>query len=145
VTSRAVRVISRSFALASLLVAASSSGASKEETETYSVGLVAKPSYAAGRVGVVEIVIDSKAGYKINDKYPTKFTVDPAPSGLSIPKKVLRTADGAFTEKRGVLKLQFVPSQAGKLKLGGQASFSVCSASACVVGKKHLEVVVNVL
>ena len=124
---------------------APSSGAPQEETTEYVVKLAAQQSYKAGQPGVVEIVIVPKTGYKINDKYPTKFTADSAPNGVVIPKAILKVADGVFSAHRGVLKLKVIPSKPGAIKVGGNASFSVCSASACIVGKKHLDVNLQVL
>jgi hypothetical protein len=132
-------------AFASLgLAVPAASAAPKAETGSYTVELAVKPSYRTGEVGLVELVIFAKRGYKINDKYPTKFTVDPPPSGLAIPQKILRHADGQFNSSRGVLKLKILPSKRGIVTVGGNASFSVCSESACIVGKKHLDVVVRV-
>jgi hypothetical protein len=122
-----------------------SSGAPQEETTQYVVKLAARDKYKAGEPGFVEVVIVPKQGYKINDKYPTKFTADSAPSGVVIPKAVLKVGDGVFSERRGVLKLKIIPSKPGAVKVGGNASFSVCSESACIIGKKHLDVSLQVI
>jgi hypothetical protein len=126
---------------------ASSSGAAapKAEKASYTVRLSAKPKYKKGQPGIVEFVIVPKAGYKVNDKYPTKFTVNEAPSGVRILEKVATPKDGAMTKHRGVVELKIIPSKAGTMKVGGDAAFSVCSETACIVGKEHLDVVVHAL
>jgi len=119
--------------------------APKAETESYTVTLSAQRSYKVGQPGFVELVIAAKPGFKINDQYPTKFVADPAPAGVTIPEKTLRGGRGAFTPKRGVLKLKLIPSKRGSARISGNAAFSVCNETACIVGKKHLDVVVTIL
>ena len=104
----------------------------------------AQPRYQTGKPGYVEIVIVPKPGFKINEQYPTKFTADPAPKGVAIPGKTLRTGDGTFSAKRGVLRLKVIPSKAGSATIGGSASFSVCNETSCIVGKQHLDVQLRV-
>lgn len=118
--------------------------AAKAETDSYTVTLSAQPSYKVGKAGFVEVVIVAKPGFKINAEYPTKFVADPAPSGVSIPDKTLRSAQGTFTKSRGVLKLKVIPSKKGSARISGNAAFSVCNESACIVGKKHLDVTVTI-
>jgi hypothetical protein len=144
VLNRLSRVVAACSGLCLLLLVASSGAAPEAQTESYSVRLSPKPGYKAGQAGTIEIVIVPKSGYKMNEKYPTKFTADEAPAGLVFRNKVVKPAEGAFTNNRGVLKLQIVPSKSGAVKVGGNAAFSVCSHSACIVGKQHLDVVVHV-
>jgi len=117
----------------------------KAESETYSVELKTTGPYAAGKEGVLEISIDPKGPYHINDQYPYKFKlVDPAPEGVTFPKPVLKREDGTFNEKKGSFKVPFVSSRAGKAKIGGTLSLSVCSDANCIMEKVELEVDVDV-
>ena len=119
--------------------------AARAETDSYKVTLSAQRSYKVGQAGFVEVVIVAKPGFKINEQYPTKFVADPAPAGVSIPEKTLRSAHGKFTKDRGVLKLKLIPSKKGSARISGNAAFSVCNDAACIVGKKHLDVTVTIL
>lgn len=128
-----------------LLVSEPGHAAPKAEKDSYTVRLAAKRKYQKGKPGIVEVVIVPKAGYKVNEKYPTKFTADEAPPGVAIPERVLRPKEGALKKDRGVLELTIIPSKAGSMKVGGDAAFSVCSETACIVGKEHLDVVVRAM
>ncbi len=119
--------------------------ATKAETDSYTVTLSAQRSYKVGQAGFVEVVISAKPGFKINEQYPTKFVADPAPAGVVIPEKTLRSAQGKFTKDRGVFRLKVIPSKKGSARISGNAAFSVCNESACIVGKKHLDVTVTIL
>src|SRR5437764_600493 len=119
-----------------LFISAPGFAAPKAEKPSYTVRLAAKAKYKKGHPGVVEIVIEPKAGYKVNDKYPTKFTADDAPAGVKIPERVAKPKDGAITKHRGIVELRIIPSKAGSMKVGGDAAFSVCSETACIVGKE---------
>lgn len=117
----------------------------KAESETYAVEMKATGPYAAGKEGTLEITIVPKGAYHMNDQYPYKFKlVDPAPEGVTYPKPLLKREDGAFNEKKGSFKVPFVASRAGKAKIAGTLSMSVCSAANCVMEKVDLEVDVDV-
>ncbi|MDI1445308.1 hypothetical protein [Polyangium sp. 6x1] len=117
----------------------------KAESDTYAVEMKATGPYAAGKEGSLEITIVPKGAYHMNDQYPYKFKlVDPAPEGVTYPKPLLKREDGTFNEKKGSFKVPFVASRAGKAKIGGTLSMSVCSAANCVMEKVDLEVDVDV-
>lgn len=117
----------------------------RSETESYVLEIKPVGAYAVGKEGNVEIVITSKAPYHINDAYPYKFrTPESAPEGVTYPKPLLVRADGKFDEKQGTFRLPFVVSKAGKFKIGGTLSLSVCSTSNCIMEKVELELDVDV-
>lgn len=117
----------------------------KSETETFVAEIKGTGSYAAGSEGTVEVTLSPKGGYHINAQYPYKFKLnDPAPDGVSYPKPVLQRADGTFDEKRGMFKVPFKASKAGKVTIGGTFSLSVCSDANCIMDKVALEVAVDV-
>lgn len=117
----------------------------KAETETYVAEIRPSGSYKAGSEGTVEVVLKVKGVYHTNDQYPYKFkVVDPAPAGLSYPKPMLQRADGKFEKTSGTFKVPFVAAKAGKYKVGGKLSLSVCSEANCIMDKVDLEVDVDV-
>ena len=138
------KILASSLILAVAFGSAPAGAAAKAETDSYTVTLSAQQSYKVGKAGFVEVVIVAKPGFKINEQYPTKFVADAAPSGMSIPDKTLRVSQGTFTKSRGVLKLKVIPSKKGSARISGNAAFSVCNESACIVGKKHLDVTVTI-
>jgi hypothetical protein len=112
----------------------------KAESETYLVTMKATGPYAAGKEGTVELLVEPKGEFHINDQYPYKFKlVDPAPEGVTYAKPVLKREDGKFDEKKGEFKVPFVASKAGKAKIAGTLSMSVCSKASCVMEKVELE------
>lgn len=120
-------------------------GKSKVEDAVYTVEMKPTGTYKAGQEGVVEVAILSKGDYHINDKYPLKFKVaEPAAEGVSYPKPLLKREDGKFEETKGVLKVPFVAAKAGKAKVAGVLSFSICSAANCLMQKQELEAIVDV-
>lgn len=119
-------------------------GATKVESETFVVEIKAAGPYTAGKEGVVEITLETKGAYHTNAQYPYKFkTPEPPPEGVTYPKPVLARGDGSFDEKKGSFKLPFVVAKAGKAKVGGKFSLSVCSEANCIMDKVDLEVEVE--
>lgn len=121
------------------------SEAAKHDKDGYTVELKAKGEAKAGKESSLEIVIEAKGPYHINSKYPLKFKVtDPAPSGVSFAKSVLKREDGKFDDTKGSLPVAFTAASAGKVKIAGVLSLSVCSDSRCVMDKVELALDVDV-
>lgn len=117
----------------------------KAETDVYAVEMKTTGPYAAGKEGTLEITIEPRGVYHVNEQYPTKFKLmDPAPEGVTFPKPILKKEDGSFSEKKGSFKVPFVASKAGKTKISGTLSISMCSPNSCVMEKVDLEVDVDV-
>ena len=55
----------------------------------------------------------------------------------------MKREDGKFEEKKGTLPVAFTVAKAGKVKIGGTFSFSVCSDANCVMDKVDVEVEVE--
>lgn len=119
--------------------------ANKKDAQGYNVELKAAGPYKKGVEGTVELMLTPKTGFHVNPDYPAKFKlVDPAPEGVTFPKKVLKKDDGKFEEKQGSLKIPFVADKAGKAKIAGTFQFSVCSDKNCFMEKAELDVEVDV-
>ncbi|MFO0757023.1 MAG: hypothetical protein U0359_11055 [Byssovorax sp.] len=117
----------------------------KAETDNYVAEMKASGSYAAGKEGTVEVTLKTKGDYHINKQYPYKFKIaEPAPDGVTFPKPMLKREDGTFEEKTGSFKLPFTVAKAGRAKIAGTFSISVCSDANCVMDKVALEVDVDV-
>jgi hypothetical protein len=117
----------------------------KVDAENYPAEMRTSGAYKAGTEGTVEITIVPKGTYHINNQYPYKFkAADPAPEGVTFPKKILKREDGTFDDKKGSFKLPFVVAKPGKAKIVGTLHLSVCSDANCVMEKQELEVEVDV-
>ena len=117
----------------------------KKDKDSYTVELKASGTYKKGVEGTVEIILTPKNGHHVNPDYPAKFKVtDPAPEGITYPKKILKREDGKFEEKGATLKIPFVAANAGKQKVSGAFHFSVCSEKNCFMEKVDLDVDVDV-
>lgn len=116
----------------------------KVDGEQYTVEIKGRGEYKANEEGTVEVTLVPKGAYKINAQFPVKFKVSEGTEGVTYSKPLLKREDGSFDEKKGSFKVPFVASKAGKAKIGGVLSFSVCSDANCVMDKKELEVAVDV-
>jgi hypothetical protein len=120
-------------------------GKSKIDNDQYLVEMKSAGSYKANSEGTVEIAITPKGDYHINDKYPVKFkAAEPADGSIKYPKPLLKREDGTFSEKQGAFKVPFVATRAGKAKVSGTLSVSVCSERNCIMDKLELDLDVDV-
>ncbi len=100
-------------------------------------------AYSAGKAGTVEIVLSAKSGYHANDKYPYKLKTSDSP-GVKYRTAVFSRDDVQLEPTRATMKVEFTPESAGEKTVGGQFSFSVCSAEHCLVDKRDLALSVRV-
>jgi hypothetical protein len=119
-------------------------GAAKYDKDQYTVEFKAPSDCKAAAECKATVSLASKGDFHINDKYPIKFKApDSPPEGLSFTKTTVKKDDGKFEEKKGSLPVGFTIAKAGKQKVGGTFSFSVCSDANCVMEKVDLEVEVE--
>ena len=108
----------------------------------FDLEIAAKPGYEAGKSAEAEIVLVAKAPFHVNDKYPYKFKTKQTQS-IKYPAPVLK--DGVKLEtQRAVLPVSFTAEAAGKQRLEGQFSFSVCTEEKCLIEKRPLALEIDV-
>ncbi len=112
-------------------------------SDTYGAWLQAGSKFTAGEPAAVTAVLAARGGFKCNDKYPYKFTLDPAPSGVSYPSTVV--SGMAVSDKRSTMSIPFTPTEKGAKTISGTLAFSVCDADKCLIEKQKLSVTVNVM
>jgi hypothetical protein len=109
--------------------------------EGFAVHLEALGSYTVGTPSSVKVVLKATSPFHCNDKYPYKFTPTPG-AGLTFKEAVARGMNIAPNE--ATMDVGFTSTQAGKLNLSGELSFSVCTEDRCLVEKQPLSVTLNV-
>lgn len=126
-------------------VAAAQPAAGQTKYSEASFELTLRPigSYAPGKEGAVEILLDAKPPFHTNTQYPYKFKAKEGP-GVKFPKAVV-TKDAAKLEtQRLTMPVAFVPEAAGSHTVSGQFAFSVCTDETCLMEKRELTLVVDV-
>lgn len=117
---------------------------SRADKDQYLVELKPLGSCKAGSPCTAQISLRSKGAYHINDKFPIKWKAPPSPaSGVSYTKALVKREEGKFGEKEGTLPVGFTIARAGRAKIGGTFSFSVCTDANCLMEKVELDVDVD--
>ena len=104
--------------------------------------LTAPAKQRAGQPGHVDVVLAASGEYHCNEKYPYRFKLGAAPAGVTYPEPIVRTA--SIGAARSTMQVPFVASHAGDFPISGKFSFSVCTASNCVVDSRDLAITVHV-
>ena len=101
--------------------------------------LVMKPSGAvvAGQSSAVEIQVDAKDGYHVNDKYPYKFKPAVSP-GVTYASPTFSADSAKLEEKRATMTVRFTPEGKGDKAIAGLFAFSLCSADQCLIEKRDV-------
>jgi hypothetical protein len=101
--------------------------------------LVMKPAGAvvAGQPATVEIQVDTKSGYHVNDKYPYKFKPTASP-GVAYATPTFSAESVKLEEKRATMTVRFTPEGKGDKAIAGLFAFSLCSADQCLIEKRDV-------
>lgn len=99
-------------------------------------------AYKAGQQGAVTAVVNALGDYKVNEKFPYKFTLNAAPAGVSYPETTVRNVNRSG--KKATISIPFTPSSAGNATISGVYSISVCTPSNCLTEKVPLSITVKV-
>jgi len=111
--------------------------ASHYDEAGFDLVLQPKGDFAAGKGGEAEIVLNAKAPFHVNDKYPYKFKLKETP-GLKFASPVVTHELVKLEPARATVPVAFTPESAGKHTLAGQLSFSVCTVDKCMIEKRDL-------
>jgi len=117
--------------------------AARVEEPSFSLALEPKGPYQAGQRAELALVLEAKADYKVNDKYPFKFKLKPS-EGVTYPSDVVKQDAMKVEPKRGVMTVSFTPQSAGDKRIAGQFSFSVCTEERCLIEKRDLDLTIQV-
>lgn len=100
-------------------------------------------SYAAGKEGQVQIVLDAKAPFHVNKEYPYSFALNDSPGLKFASMKVQKDAVKLETQ-RATMTVPFTPSKGGAHTISGTFKFSVCTDEQCLIKKQELALSVDV-
>jgi hypothetical protein len=136
-------VVAASAPAAAPPAAAVASGTSHYDEPKFA--LVAQPSgaYAAGKEGTIDVVLDAKPPFHVNQQYPYKFKTKEA-AGVKFAQPVVGKDAAKIEQQRVTMRVPFVPDAAGQRTVSGQFAFSVCTEETCLMEKRDLSLVVDV-
>ncbi len=108
----------------------------------FTVSMLPKGPYRAGQAGVVEVTIDAKDPYHVNDEYPIKLKLEAVPK-VVFPAPVVGKESAEIAGKRGKLTVRLTPEVAGEHRVAGRLAFSVCNDDRCLVERRDLALTIR--
>ncbi|HEY3500700.1 MAG TPA: hypothetical protein VGK73_38670 [Polyangiaceae bacterium] len=123
--------------------AAAAQGSDRYSEGQFDLSFRPSGSYASGQEGKVEIVLEAKPPFHVNQQYPYKFKSKEAP-GVKFPQAVVGKDQAKLEQQRLTMLVGFVPDSAGKKNVTGQFAFSVCTDETCLMEKRELALAVDV-
>lgn len=114
----------------------------RHDEAAFSVGIAPVGSYRVGQSGAVEIQLDAKDPYHVNDEYPIKFALEPV-AEVKYPASVVGKDAAKIAGQRGTLNVSLTPERAGEHRIAGRLAFSVCNDDRCLVERRDLALVIT--
>lgn len=115
--------------------------------ETGSFALAIAPAaegYAAGKPGALEIALESRGEWHVNQDYPIRVDLK-APDAVKLPKAELVKDDAAeFGDEKVRFTAAVEPSEAGEHEVTCDVSFAMCTEENCILEKRTVAMVLEV-
>lgn len=103
----------------------------KPKDDSFSLALDVPAEVKSGAEVVASVKITPGSGYKMNQEYPTKLTLQPT-EGVAAAKGTLQKADAAkFDNHELAFNVKLTPAQAGTYMVRGTVAFAVCTENTC--------------
>ncbi|MDI1484014.1 hypothetical protein [Polyangium sp. y55x31] len=112
--------------------------------QSFSLWMQSSGRYKAGQQGFVEVVLVPKGDFHCNQEYPYKMKLGAPPEGVTYPTPIVRTEGVSVSASRAVMRVPFVPQNAGDTQVAGKFYFSVCTSEQCVIDNRDVAVTVKV-
>lgn len=123
--------------------AAPAAGTNKYDEGKFVLSLEPAGEVAAGKDGVVNVVLVANPPFHTNQEYPYKFKAKEG-DGVKFAKPVVGK-DAAKLEKQSLtMPVAFSAEKAGKATVAGQFAFSICTDETCLIEKRDLALSVDV-
>jgi hypothetical protein len=111
--------------------AATAPTAAAGKDSSFSVALEVPADVASGAEAIASVKVLPGAGYKVNEEYPTKLTLQPT-EGVTTAKAVLLKGDAAKFDKHELaFNVKLTPAKAGTYTINGTLAFAVCTDATC--------------
>jgi hypothetical protein len=123
--------------------AAAPGGTSKYDEGKFVLTLEPAGDVAAGKEGVVNVVLVATPPFHTNQEYPYKFKAKEG-DGVKFPKPVVGKDSAKLETQRLTMPVTFSAEKAGKVIVAGQFAFSVCTDETCLIEKRDLSLAVDV-
>jgi len=113
------------------------------EDNTFKLTLVSEPEYTAGAPARLQVLLEAKGGYHVNQDYPIRANLK-VPAGMKVQKPSLGKPDAAeFGEHKARFDVPF-SAETGSHKLLADVDFAVCTPETCVPDQRTLAVSLSV-
>ena len=95
-----------------------------------------QPRYAAGRAGEVEIALESRGEWHVNQEYPIRVDIKAAPEVAVLKRELVKDDAKEFGDEKVRFLAPIEPSKAGKHEVTCDVSFAMCTEENCILEKR---------
>ena len=100
-------------------------------------------TYQKQAAAKVEVLLEAKAPYHVNEQYPIKLRLEPV-DGVKFDSEVVGKDKVAVQAKKAVMTVGFTPEASGVKRIAGKLKFSVCSEERCLMETRDLALDIDV-
>jgi hypothetical protein len=110
---------------------------------SFHLALESQPTYTSGQAGTVQLVLEARGGYHVNEDYPLRVNLK-APAAVKLTKDALSKSDAAqIGQEQARFDLGF-SAEPGTHELLATVDFAVCTKETCVPDQRTVAVALKV-
>lgn len=96
----------------------------------------AQSKYVTGQVGEVEIALEGRGQWHVNQEYPIRVDLEAAPEVALLKTKLVKDDAKEFGEKKVRFVAAVEPSATGEHEVTCDVSFAMCTEENCVLERR---------
>jgi hypothetical protein len=110
---------------------------------SFHLALQSQPTYTSGEPGTVQLVLEARGGYHVNEDYPLSVKLQ-APKAVKLSKFTLAKSDAAqIGQEQARFDVGFA-AEPGTHELLATVDFAVCTKETCVPDQRTVAVALKV-
>lgn len=117
--------------------------AARFDEAAFSLSIEPQGAYSAGKLGTVAVRLNAKGPHHINQEYPHKLKLK-ATDGVTYAQAVIGRDAMKIDNSQAQFSVPFTPNRSGKITVGGEFAFSLCTADRCLMEKRPLSLDIQV-
>jgi hypothetical protein len=110
---------------------------------SFHLSLKGQPTYTSGQAGTVQLVLEPRGGYHVNQDYPIRVDLK-APAAVKLSKGSLTKEDAVQIAEAGASFDVSFSAEPGTHELLATVDFAVCTKETCVPDQRTLAVALKV-
>lgn len=117
--------------------------AARFDEAAFTLSIEPQGAYVSGQPCAANVKLVAKGPHHVNQEYPHKLKLK-AVDGVTYAQPVVARDSMKVEMTQAQFAVPFTPTRSGKVTIGGDFAFSLCTADRCLIEKRPIELEIQV-